>query len=161
VCENPWSALDITDAPDPILWACCVGALPFVTVLTPSERSAEPRTMQQTHHRWGAWQVDRARLWPDAWSTSGRVADGTSAMLEFLRNASGVPLVIAITCMRLDTCVFDPALARSPGTRGRYASRASCSPHSPDASLPQGLMCQTDTSFTRTVGEIVATARCP
>src|SRR5260370_69827 len=56
------------------------------------------------------------------------VADGTYAVLEFLRKVSRLPLVSAITRLRLDACLYDPAPAREAGKRGRHALKGKAQP---------------------------------
>ena len=76
----------------PIPWAQRVWALPFLSVLAPSERYHEQRQMRhKTITEW-AWQM---LLQVSRW-LPGRslvvVADGTYAVLEFLRDASAACL---------------------------------------------------------------------
>lgn len=112
----------------PIPWACRVWALPFLTVLAPSERYHEERkTQHKTITDW-AWQmiVQVARWMP------GRqlviVADGTYAVLDFLRKVSRLPDVCAITRLRLDACLYDPAPPREASKKGRKALKGKAQP---------------------------------
>jgi hypothetical protein len=112
----------------PIPWAQRVWALPFLTVLAPSERYHEERNMwHKTITDW-AWQMilQVARWMP------GRclvvVTDGTYAVLEFLLKVSHLPGVSAITRLRLDACLYDPAPAREAGKRGRNALKGKAQP---------------------------------
>ncbi len=70
-----------------IPWACRVWALPFLTVLAPSERYHEERHRRHKTITDWAWQMI---LQVSRW-LPGRslvvVADGTYAVLEFLRDA--------------------------------------------------------------------------
>ena len=96
-------------------------ALPFLSVLAPSERYHEQRKRRHKTITDWAWQMilQVARWMP------GRclvvVADGTYAVLEFLLKVSRLPDVRAITRLRLDACLYDPAPVREAGKRGRHA----------------------------------------
>ncbi len=112
----------------PIPWACRVWALPFLTVLAPSERyHAERKKRHKTITDW-AWQMilQVARWLP------GRkvvvVGDGTYAVLDFLLKVSRLPLVSAITRLRLDACLYDPAPEREAGKKGRPALKGKRQP---------------------------------
>ncbi len=112
----------------PIPWACRVWALPFLSVLAPSERYHEQRKMRhKTITEW-AWQM---LLQVSRW-LPGRslvvVADGTYAVLEFLLKVSRLPGVSAITRLRLDACLYDPAPVREAGKRGRHALKGPAQP---------------------------------
>jgi hypothetical protein len=112
----------------PIPWAQRVWALPFLTVLAPSERYHEERTMRHKTITDWAWQMilQVARWMP------GRklvvVADGTYAVLDFLLKVSHLPGVSAITRLRLDACLYDPAPVRQAGKRGRQALKGQAQP---------------------------------
>jgi DDE superfamily endonuclease len=112
----------------PIPWACRVWALPFLTVLAPSERYHEERKKRQKTITDWAWQmiVQVVRWLP------GRslviVGDGTYAVLAFLLKISRLPDVSAITRLRLDACLYDPAPAREAGKRGRTALKGQAQP---------------------------------
>jgi hypothetical protein len=109
-------------------WAQRVWALPFLTVLAPSERYHQERKMRHKTITDWAWQmiVQVARWLP------GRrlvfVTDGTYAVLEFLLKVSHLPKVCAITRLRLDACLYDPAPARQAGKRGRTAIKGKAQP---------------------------------
>ena len=102
----------------PIPWAGRVWALPFLTALVPSERSCrEQERRHKTLLDVGRQLILQARRW-----LLGRklvvVADsGFSALLflDAVRRAG----VIAITRLRLDAALYEPAPARLPGTVGR------------------------------------------
>ena len=112
----------------PIPWACRVWALPFLSVLAPSERYHEERNMRhKTITEW-AWQMI---LQVARWMPGRRlvvVADGTYAVLEFLRKVSRLPFVSAITRLRLDACLYDPPPVREAGKRGRHARKGKAQP---------------------------------
>jgi hypothetical protein len=105
----------------PIPWAQRVWALPFLTVLAPSERYHEERKMRHKTITDWAWQM---LLQVARWLPTRRlviVADGTYAVLDFLLKVSRLPSVSAITRLRLDACLYDPVPAPKPGKKGRAA----------------------------------------
>jgi hypothetical protein len=112
----------------PIPWALRVWALPFLTVLAPSERYHQERKMRHKTITDWAWQMilQVARWIP------GRqlvvVADGTYAVLDFLRKVSHMPHVCVITRLRLDACLYDPAPLREAHTKGRTALKGKRQP---------------------------------
>src|SRR6266446_3843934 len=112
----------------PIPWAQRVWALPFLTVLAPSERYHQERNMRHKTITDWAWQMllQVARWMP------GRnlvvVADGTYAVLDFLLKVSRSPLVSVITRLRLDACLYDPAPQREAGKKGRPALKGKRQP---------------------------------
>ena len=100
-------------------WAARVWALPFLTVLCPSER------FYQQRHRRGQTLIERA--WQiiqlvERW-LPGRelifVADSSFAALELLKQASDTEATSLITRLRLDAALYDEAPARDPGRAGR------------------------------------------
>jgi hypothetical protein len=99
----------------PMPWAGRVWALPFLTVLAPSERSCQERGLRhRTLTDWArrvAWQ---ARLW-----LPGRevvlLGDRSFAVLARL-SALIRHGVIGVTRLRLDAALDEPAPARRPGT---------------------------------------------
>jgi hypothetical protein len=103
----------------PLAWADRVWALPFLTVLCPSERFYEQRGRRHqtlTERAWqmirlvGRWLPGRAIVW---------VADSSFAALELLDKVKTVPRASLITRLRLDAALYDPLPPRPPGTRGR------------------------------------------
>jgi hypothetical protein len=105
--------------PAPVPWAERVWALPFLTVLAPSERYHQER--EQRHKSLTDWarqmitQVRRRR--------HGRllvvVADSSYAAIELPAACQGLAEpVTVITRLRLDAALYDPAPPRLPGTRG-------------------------------------------
>jgi DDE superfamily endonuclease len=103
----------------PVAWAKRVWALPFLTVLCPSERfyAQRGRCHQTLLER--AWQIIRlVRRW-----LPGRevvfVADSRFAALEWLALVARLPRVSVITRLRLDAALYDPPPPREPGQRGR------------------------------------------
>jgi len=104
----------------PIPWAQRVWALPFLTVLAPSERYAEVR--KRRHKKitdWGRQMIRQLRRW-----LPGRylvvVAESSYAVLELLACAAGLrEPVTVVTRLRLDAALYDPAPQRRAGTNGR------------------------------------------
>jgi hypothetical protein len=103
----------------PIAWANRVWALPFLTVLCPSERFYEQRGRCHQPLTERAWQMIRlvGRWLP------GReivcVADSSFAVLELLAKVQTLPRASVITRLRLDAALYDPPPHRAPGTIGR------------------------------------------
>jgi hypothetical protein len=103
----------------PLSWADRVWALPFLTVLCPSERFYAQRGRRHQPLTARAWQMIRlvARWLP------GReiafVADSSFAVLELLDKVKMLPHTSVITRLRLDAALYDPAPHRAPGTNGR------------------------------------------
>jgi hypothetical protein len=101
----------------PIPWAGRVWALPFLTALAPSARSA--REHGRRHKR----LTDRARqllVLVARWLPERRliaVADSSYAAIELL--AAVCRRLTVVTRLRLDARLFDPPPPRRPGTRGR------------------------------------------
>jgi len=103
----------------PIAWAKRVWALPFRTVLCPSERCYAPRGRR--HH------TVLARAWPSIrlvrrWVPERAlvfVADSSFAALEWLAVVARLPRVSVITRLRLAAALDDPPPPRAPGQRGR------------------------------------------
>jgi hypothetical protein len=101
----------------PIPWAARVWALPFLTVLAPSERAAHE---SGRHHKlltdWARQMLLQVARW-----LPGRqlivVADMSYAAIELL-DAVRRHLTV-ITRLRLDARLFDPPPVRQPGQRGR------------------------------------------
>jgi hypothetical protein len=112
----------------PIPWACRVWALPFLTVLAPSEHYHEDRkTQHKTITDW-AWQMI---LHVSRWLPGRQlviVADGTYAVLDFLLNVSHLASVSVIARLRLDACLYDPAPVREAKKQGRPALKGKAQP---------------------------------
>ncbi len=102
----------------PISWAGRVWALPFLTVLAPSERHCRERGLR--HKRltdWGRQLVLQARRWmPDR--PLVLVADSGFSALEFLA-ALVRQEITCVTRLRLDAALYGPAPPRRPGAVGR------------------------------------------
>jgi hypothetical protein len=101
----------------PIPWAGRIWALPFLTVLAPSERYA--REHRRRHKRltdWGRQTLLQVARWlPDRHVVA--VADGSYAAIDLLDAVRHRLCVIAR--LRLDARLFRPPPRRRPGTRGR------------------------------------------
>ena len=104
----------------PIPWIGRVWALPFFTVLAPSERYHLQRGKR--HKKvidWGRQMIVQLRCWLPT-RTLVVVADGTYAVLELLAACRSLPTpVTLVTRLRLDAALYDPAPPRSPGATGR------------------------------------------
>ena len=101
----------------PIPWAGRVWALPFLTVLAPSERFAQERG--RTHKKLTDW-ARQALLQTARWMPGRRivaVADSGYAALDLL--AAVRRRVCVVARLRTDARLFDPAPPRAPGTIGR------------------------------------------
>lgn len=100
-----------------ISWAGRVWALPFLTVLAPSERYA--REHQLRHKKltdWARQMLLQLKRWlPDRRIVA--VADSSFAAIQFLKAVSR--WVCLITRLRLDARLFDPPASRKRGTIGR------------------------------------------
>ena len=103
----------------PIAWAKRIWALPFLTVLCPSERFYAQRGRRHHTVLDRAWQSIRlVRRWlPDRDLVF--VADSSFAALEWLALVARLPRVSVITRQRLDAALYDPPPPRAPGQRGR------------------------------------------
>ena len=103
----------------PIAWAHRVWALPFLTVLCPSERFYAQRGRRHHTVLERAWQSVRLvqRWLPDRELVF--VADSSFAALEWLALVARLPGVSVITRLRLDAALYDPPPPREPGQRGR------------------------------------------
>ena len=100
-------------------WAHRVWALPFLTVLAPSERYHQERGRQHKQLTdWARQMILQLRRWlPDRRLVV--VADSTYAAIELLAACAGLAQpVTMITRLRLDAALYDPAPPRRPGQRG-------------------------------------------
>src|SRR5712691_9810683 len=112
-----WVSLQLLAA---VPWAQRVWALPFFTVLAPSERYAQERGRRhKTLPDWGRQMIGQLRRWlPDRVLVV--VADSSYAALDLLAAAAGLRQpVTVVTRLRLDAALYDPAPPRAPGKRGR------------------------------------------
>jgi DDE superfamily endonuclease len=110
-----WLSLMLTT---PVPWAGRTWALPFLTVLSPSERHCRERGVRH-HKRLTDW-ARQALIQSARWLPGRRivvVADSSFAALELL-DAVRRRMVVA-TRLRLDARLFDPPPPRTPRTIGR------------------------------------------
>jgi len=104
----------------PIPWAKRSWALPFLTVLAPSERFYEmkPRAHKKLTD-WGRQMIKQLRRWLPQ-RTLVIVADSSFAVISWLFQLTQLPgSLCAIVRFRLDAALYAPAPKRAPGTRGR------------------------------------------
>ncbi len=104
----------------PIPWAQRVWALPFLTVLAPSERYHQTRGQRhKTVLDWARQMLLQLRRWPPHRQLVV-VADGEFAALKLLAATRQPAVDIAlITRLRLDAALYDPAPPRTPHQKGR------------------------------------------
>jgi len=104
----------------PIPWAGQVWALPFLTVLAPSERYHQERG--QPHKKltdWARQMLLQVRRWCPKRALVV-VADSSFAALELLWSVVCMPQPLClITRLRLDAALYRPAPPRQPGQMGR------------------------------------------
>ena len=101
----------------PVPWAGCVWALPFLTVLAPSERYAAKHG--QRHKKLTDW-ARQVLLQVARWLPGRRVvavADSSFSAIALLRDLA--PHLTVVTRLRLDACLCDPPPLRHPRRRGR------------------------------------------
>ena len=105
----------------PIPWAGRIWALPFLTALCPSERYAQRTDRRhKTPLDWARQMIIQLRRWLPDWEIIV-VGDSTYAALEWLDRVRRH--VTAITRLRLDAALCEPAPPRTPGTIGRPRKR--------------------------------------
>src|SRR5215831_5429717 len=96
----------------PLSWAERVWALPFLTVLCPSERFYAQRGRRHQPLTARAWQMIRLVM---TW-VSGReaafVTDSSFAAMESLDKVATLPRASVITRLQLDAALYDPPLPR-------------------------------------------------
>lgn len=109
----------------PIPWAGGrVWALPFLSVLAPSERYHQ----QQGHRHkcladWARQMLKQTHRWLKARSIV-LVADSGYAALDFLAACQALkPSVTVVTRLRLDAALYAPAPPKKPGQKGRPRKR--------------------------------------
>ena len=110
-------------------WAERVWALPFFTVLAPSERYHQERGQ---HHKtlpdWGRQMLLQLRRWLPARDLIA-VADSTYAALDLLAACAALAdPVVVITRLRLDAALSDPVPPRPPGAVGRPRKKGARQP---------------------------------
>jgi hypothetical protein len=104
----------------PIPWAQRVWALPFLTVLAPSERYYQER--KRAHKKLTDW-AKQVLLQASRWLPGRKlvvVMDAGFAAIDFLWQVAKLahPITL-ITRFRLDAALYAPAPKRTPGKRGR------------------------------------------
>jgi len=104
----------------PIPWARRIWALPFFTLLAPSERfHAERGIAHRTLTEWARLMVCQLREW-EPHRMIVLVADSSYAVLSFLHSCGTLPRpVVVVTRLRLDARLYAPAPERQPHTQGR------------------------------------------
>ncbi len=104
----------------PIPWVQRVWALPFFSVLAPSERYHQQRGKRHKKvHDWGRQLIVQLRRWLPERSLVV-VADSTYAVIELLAACGRLPVpVTMVSRLRLDAALYDPAPPRHPGKVGR------------------------------------------
>jgi DDE superfamily endonuclease len=101
-------------------WAARVWALPFLSVLAPSERYAAKRGKRHKKITEWAWQLLLLlrRWYPEREIVA--VADRAYATLKLLDRCRKLSNPITfVTRLRLDAALYEPAPPRRPGQRGR------------------------------------------
>ena len=103
----------------PMAWANRVWALPFLSVLCPSERFYEQRGRRPQSLTERAWQlIQVVRRWLPLRELVF-VSDTSFAALELLGQVKSLPKTSLITRLRLDAALYEPAAPRVPGQHGR------------------------------------------
>jgi hypothetical protein len=104
----------------PIPWAQRIWALPFLTVLAPSERYYQSRVRgQKILTDWARQMLLRVRRWLPQRRVVV-VADAGFAVISLLSRMQHVPNPICmVTRFRLDAALYEPAPARQPHQKGR------------------------------------------
>jgi hypothetical protein len=132
----------------PIPWAKRVWALPFLTVLAPSERYHHERGQRHKKLTDIARQmITQVRRWlPNRALVI--VADSSYAVLEVLAAATGLPTpVTMITRLRLDAALYERAPPRETGKKGAPRKKGERQP-----SLTQRLLDPATVWETMTIG---------
>jgi hypothetical protein len=104
----------------PVPWAKRVWALPFLTVLAPSERYyARSRRAHKKLTDWARQALLLVRRWLPQ-RTLVFVADSSFAVIEWLERMQRLKTPICmVTRFRLDAALYEPAPERKPGQKGR------------------------------------------
>jgi hypothetical protein len=103
----------------PMTWAGRVWALPFMTVLCPSERFYEQQGRRHQTLVERAWQIMHVVVRWLPGRTLVFVADSSDAVLELRHQVRELPRASLITRRRLDAALYDPPPKREPGQMGR------------------------------------------
>jgi hypothetical protein len=139
----------------PIPWARRIWALPFLSVLAPSERYCKEHGK---HHKkitdWMGQMLIQVRRWfKDRLIVF--VGDGGYATLDLLDLCHRLN-IIAVTRLRLDAALFEPAPERHPGTNGRPRKKGARLPTLESIAQDQGTQWQ-DIIVTNWYGRIERT----
>jgi DDE superfamily endonuclease len=103
----------------PMAWTHRVWALPFMTVLCPSERFYEQRGRRPQSLTERPWQLIRLiRRWLPMRELVF-VTDSSFAALLLLAQVKSLSKTSLITRLRLDAALYEPAPPRAPGQNGR------------------------------------------
>lgn len=102
-----------------IPWAKRVWALPFLTVLAPSERYHQERGMSHKQLTdWARQMITQVRRWLGE-RVLVVVADSSYAAIELLSACASLPRPVTIvTRLRLDAALYEPAPPREKGKKG-------------------------------------------
>ncbi len=103
-----------------IPWAQSVWALPFLTVLAPSERYHQQQGLgHKTLTDWARQMLNQVRRWlPERAIVA--VGDSSFAVLELLGSVSQLPHPVhLVSRLRLDAALYEPAAPRQPHQMGR------------------------------------------
>jgi hypothetical protein len=121
-----WVSLQVLAS---VPWAQRVWALPFFTVLAPSERYHRERGQRhKTLPTWGRQMLLQLRRWLPEQDVVA-VADSTYAALDLLDACTRLPHpVVVITRLRLDAALYAPAPDRPLGTVGRPRKKGARQP---------------------------------
>lgn len=108
----------------PVSWARRVWALPFLTVLAPSERyHAERGQRHKSLSDWARQMMKRVRRWLPG-RTLVLVADQGYAALSFLNACAALRSpVTVVTRLRLDAALYAPAPPSEPGKKPKGRPR--------------------------------------
>lgn len=102
-----------------VSWANRIWALPFLTVLCPSERFYTQRRRRHQTMVERAWQmIQLVARWLPARAVVF-VADSSFAVIELLKRVSDLEGASLITRLRLDAALYGEAPERKPGQTGR------------------------------------------
>jgi hypothetical protein len=102
----------------PVPWAQRVWALPFLTVLAPSERFCDTHDRRhKTLTDWTRQIALQVRRWLPK-RTIVLVGDSAFAVLDLLAALTRQGM-ICVTRLRLDAALYEPAPPRQPGAKGR------------------------------------------
>lgn len=113
----------------PIPWAQRIWALPFLSVLAPSERYHQERN--QRHKQltdWARQMITQVRRWLPT-RRLVVVADSTYAAIALLAACQRLAHpVTVVSRLRLDAALYDPAPLRTAGQRGRARKKGARHP---------------------------------